>query len=137
MMCVNTAFSFGVQHTVIGLHPCRITIHIQRATTISHVNRVTSNNSFSNEGGQISLNSLRGSGALAQLADTVVGVERNQQDEETKNVVHFRLLKSRVTGETGSAGYASYSHKTGLLTACAAPQASSEQQSEIYDNDDF
>ena len=104
---------------------------------ISHVNRVTSNNSFSNEGGQISLNSLRGSGALAQLADTVVGVERNQQDEETKNVVHFRLLKSRVTGETGSAGYASYSHKTGLLTACAAPQASSEQQSEIYDNDDF
>ena len=104
---------------------------------ISHVNRVTSNNSFSNEGGQISLNSLRGSGALAQLADTVVGVERNQQDEENKNVVHFRLLKSRVTGETGSAGYASYSHKTGLLTACAAPQASSEQQSEIYDNDDF
>lgn len=105
---------------------------------ISHVNRVTSNNSFANEGGQISLNSLRGSGALAQLADTVIGVERDQQDEETKNVVHFRLLKSRVTGETGSAGYAKYSHKTGLLTACDKPVSESgEEQSSIYDNDDF
>ncbi len=105
---------------------------------ISHVNRVTSNNSFANEGGQISLNSLRGSGALAQLADTVIGVERDQQDEDTKNVVHFRLLKSRVTGETGSAGYAKYSHTTGLLTACDKPVSESvDEQSSIYDNDDF
>lgn len=82
---------------------------------ISHVNRVTSQGGFANEGGQISLNSLRGSGSLAQLSDTVIGVERDQQDEEHKNLVHFRLLKSRVTGETGSAGYAMYDTKTGLL----------------------
>ena len=106
---------------------------------ISHVNRVTSNNSFSNEGGQISLNSLRGSGALAQLADTVIGVERNQQDEDTKNIVHFRLLKSRVTGETGSAGWAKYNHKTGLLSACEAPQKAEDTTPTIYDdeNEDF
>ena len=31
------------------------------------------------EGGQVSLSQLRGSGAIAQLADMVIGLERNQQ----------------------------------------------------------
>lgn len=101
---------------------------------ISHVNRVTSQGGFSNEGGQISLNSLRGSGALAQLADTVIGIERNQQDEETKNLVHFRLLKSRVTGETGSAGWAAYCGTSGLLKPCDAPNKSDEVDSSIFDD---
>ena len=101
---------------------------------ISHVNRVTSQGGFSNEGGQISLNSLRGSGALAQLADTVIGVERNQQDEDTKNIVHFRLLKSRVTGETGSSGYAAYNHETGLLTACEPPNKTDDNAESIFDD---
>lgn len=107
---------------------------------ISHVNRVTSSGGFSNEGGQISLNSLRGSGALAQLADTVIGVERDQQDEECKNLAHFRLLKSRVTGETGSAGWAAYNSVTGLLDPSEGPQrdeGDGHLQADFGDNDDL
>ena len=98
---------------------------------ISHVNRVTSSGGFSNEGGQIGLNSLRGSGALAQLSDTVIGVERDQQDEEYKNMVHFRLLKSRVTGETGSAGWATYDHATGLLQASDGPDRDGDAHTQV------
>ena len=106
---------------------------------ISHVNRVTSSGGFSNEGGQISLNSLRGSGALAQLADTVIGVERDQQDEEHKNLVHFRLLKSRVTGETGSAGWAAYNTTTGLLDPSSGPEPQGDEHTQVDfgDNDDL
>lgn len=106
---------------------------------ISHVNRVTSSGGFSNEGGQISLNSLRGSGALAQLADTVIGVERDQQDEECKNLVHFRLLKSRVTGETGSAGWAAYNPTTGLLDPSTGPEPEGDRHTQVDfgDNDDL
>lgn len=98
---------------------------------ISHVNRQTSTNAFSNEGGQISLNSLRGSGALAQLSDTVIGVERNQQDEDNKNLVHFRLLKSRVTGETGSAGWAAYNPLTGLLEHSPGPEPEGDAHMQV------
>lgn len=106
---------------------------------ISHVNRVTSSGGFSNEGGHISLNSLRGSGALAQLADTVIGVERDQQDEECKNLVHFRLLKSRVTGETGSAGWAAYNPTTGLLDPSTGPEPEGDRHTQVDfgDNDDL
>jgi twinkle protein len=106
---------------------------------ISHVNRVTSSGGFSNEGGQISLNSLRGSGALAQLSDTVIGVERDQQDEEYKNLIHFRLLKSRVTGETGSAGWATYNSITGLLEPSDGPEREGDGHTQVDfgDNDDL
>jgi len=55
------------------------------------------------EGGQISLNDMRGSGALYQLADTVLGLERNQQhdDQQFANTIGVRLLKDRFDGNTG------------------------------------
>lgn len=68
------------------------------------------------EGAQTSLAQLRGSHAIAQLADLVVGVERNQQDERFKNVNTLRVLKNRWTGETGVAGWLTYDQETGRLT---------------------
>ena len=61
------------------------------------------------EGGTVSLSQLRGSGAIGQLADTVLGLERNQQAEgDKKNIVRVRVLKCRWTGETGIGGYLYY-----------------------------
>lgn len=58
------------------------------------------------EGGSISLEDLRGSQAIAQLSDTIIALERNQQAESDvkKNLVQMRVLKCRQTGDTGIGG---------------------------------
>lgn len=66
------------------------------------------------EGGQVSLSQLRGSGAIAQLADMVIGLERNQQGD-TPNILTIRVLKNRFSGDTGVSGYLSYDTETGRL----------------------
>lgn len=66
------------------------------------------------EGGQVSLAQLRGSGAIAQLADMVIGLERNQQGDNP-NVLTIRILKNRFSGETGVSGYLYYNQETGRL----------------------
>jgi twinkle protein len=68
------------------------------------------------EGAQTSLAQLRGSHAIGQLSDIVVGLERNQQDEEEPNVTTLRVLKNRFSGETGCANKVYYSKQTGRLT---------------------
>jgi twinkle protein len=67
-------------------------------------------------GAETSLSQLRGSHAIAQLSDIVIGVERNQQDEKLKNYTRIRVLKNRFTGETGVAGFLRYERETGRLS---------------------
>jgi twinkle protein len=67
------------------------------------------------EGGKTSLNQLRGSRAIGQLSDTVIGVERNQQDEARKHISTLRVLKCRWNGQTGTAGEIVYDPVTGRL----------------------
>ncbi|KPA96915.1 DnaB-like helicase C-terminal domain-containing protein [Pseudomonas asplenii] len=66
------------------------------------------------EGRQVSITDLRGSGALRQLSDTIIALERNQQGDQP-NVVTIRVLKCRFTGDTGIAGYLIYNKETGWL----------------------
>lgn len=56
-----------------------------------------------NEGGQISLNDLRGSASIEQLSFNVLAAERDQQDPKKKAYALLRSLKCRITGETGEA----------------------------------
>lgn len=89
---------------------------------ISHLKRVEG--TPAEEGGAISLSHLRGSQGLAQLSDGVWALERNQQDdnENKKNTVRIRVLKSRHTGETGIAGYLRYDKETDRLESTTAPK---------------
>ena len=66
-------------------------------------------------GGSVQLNQLRGSGAIAQLADIVIGAERNQQDKKNKNITTLRCLKARLTGDTGITDYLEYIPHTGRI----------------------
>lgn len=68
------------------------------------------------EGAQTSLAQLRGSAAIAQLADAVIGLERNQQDPANANRTSLRVLKNRYTGETGPACGLLYDDETGRLS---------------------
>lgn len=68
------------------------------------------------EGAATSLAQLRGSAAIAQLSDMVVGLERNQQDKDNPNLTTVRILKNRWSGETGVACHLEYSKETGRMT---------------------
>lgn len=81
------------------------------------------------EGQATSLSQLRGSAAIGQLSDQVIGCERNQQDPENANVTVLRILKNRWSGETGVACLLSWQRETGRMTEMALT-------ADIYDKDD-
>mgnify|MGYP000290653145 FL=1 len=76
-----------------------------RLICICHLKRGDGKKS-AEEGGSISLEDLRGSQAIAQLSDTIIALERNQQADSDvkKNLVQIRVLKCRQTGDTGIGG---------------------------------
>ena len=88
---------------------------------VSHLKR--SSGQAHEDGGKISLSELRGSQAIAQLSDIVIGMERDQQheNEEIRNTTTVRVLKNRYTGETGPACWLSYDRSTGRLSEVANP----------------
>jgi twinkle protein len=92
-----------VEQTGVGLH------------LVSHLRR--QNRSPHEEGGQVHLGDLRGSQAIAQLSDWVVGVERNQQEPDLfdRNMCTLRVLKNRPFGDTGEACQVWYDRATGRL----------------------
>ncbi|WP_316172995.1 DnaB-like helicase C-terminal domain-containing protein [Bradyrhizobium sp. SZCCHNRI2049] len=71
------------------------------------------------EGAHTSLSQLRGSHAIAQLSDIVIGLERNQQGDNP-NETFLRVLKNRFSGETGPAGSLQYNQLTGRLSEVEA-----------------
>ena len=95
------------------------------------------------EGRPVTATDLRGSGGLRQLSDTIIAVERNQQGAHP-NLIRFRLLKCRFTGETGIAGYMEYDKETGRLVAKPkgwAPKSSKDNDGESdwkgHEEEDF
>jgi twinkle protein len=68
-----------------------------------------------NDGGKVSLTDLRGSGALEQLSDSVIALERDQMNEQDKDKVSVKLLKNRITGEIGYQDVLYYMRDTGRL----------------------
>lgn len=83
------------------------------------------------EGAQVSLSQLRGSGAIAQLSDMVIGLERNQQGDNP-NVLTLRVLKNRFCGLTGVSGHLYYDQETGRLSDYEAdPECPFEDEPEF------
>lgn len=99
-----------VQETGIGLF------------LVSHLKR-PNNSKGHEEGAQISLADLRGSAAIAQLSDMVIGLERDQQheDPQIRNTTTVRVLKNRFVGLTGACCYLHYDATTGRMTETASP----------------
>ncbi len=96
-----TALRSLVQETGVGMI---IVSHLKRPEGKGH-----------EEGAQTSLAQLRGSAAIGQLSDIVLGLERDQQDAEKKNITTVRVLKNRFTGETGVATHLRYVPETARL----------------------
>jgi twinkle protein len=84
---------------------------------VSHLRRPSGDRGHE-QGAETTLAQLRGSHAIAQLSDVVIGAERNQQhdDSDMRDVTLLRVLKNRVSGETGPTTALRYSRDTGRLT---------------------
>lgn len=62
---------------------------------ISHLSNPNSGGTQWEEGRKVNRSALRGSGALAQLSDNIIGIEGNLTQEDTKTLRTIRLLKTR------------------------------------------
>ena len=69
------------------------------------------------EGDRITLQDLRGSGALASVPNTVVALERDRQNPDPikANTTLVRVLKNRLTGRAGVATAIYYDRSTGRM----------------------
>ena len=73
---------------------------------------------------------LRGSAAIAQLSDMVIGLERDQQnqDAQVRNTTTVRILKNRYAGLTGAACYLYYDKDTGRMIETTCPVNDDNQE---------
>lgn len=81
---------------------------------ISHLKRPSGDKGHE-DGAQTSLAQLRGSAAIGQLSDIVIGLERNQQDTDNANTSQVRVLKNRWSGDTGLCSALEYNKDTGRM----------------------
>jgi len=96
---------------------------------VSHLRRIDGNRGHEN-GIEVNLSHMRGSQSIAQLSDSVISLERNQQAEDPieASTTRVRVLKSRYTGDTGIATHLFYDKDTGRLSEIAMEE---EDQNEI------
>ena len=82
---------------------------------VSHLRRTQSDQNHE-EGARVTLGQLRGSAAIAQLSDTVIALERDQQNPDKQNSTTVRVLKNRHSGEVGVANELIYDLRTCTFT---------------------
>ena len=101
---IMTRLRMLVQETGISLF---VVSHLKRPDKVGH-----------EEGAAVSLAQLRGSGAIGQLSDIVIGLERNGQavDLIDRHTTKVRILKNRFSGLTGPACSLLYDQVTGRMT---------------------
>jgi twinkle protein len=83
---------------------------------VSHLKRPQGNQGHE-DGGSVSLSQLRGSGAIAQLSDAVITLERNSmaENEDERHLTKIAVAKNRYNGETGPACKLQYNGYTGRM----------------------
>ena len=79
---------------------------------VSHLRRASNDKHAHEEGGRVSLSSLRGSHSIAQISDQVVALEVDQQSGVERKPTTVRVLKNRYSGEVGIACTLSYDLST-------------------------
>ncbi len=103
---------------------------------VSHLKRPSGDKGHE-DGAQTSLAQLRGSGAIGQLSDIVIGCERDQQSPTEANMTTLRILKNRWTGETGLASVLSYDGSTGRMTEMSFDMGEEAGASDPFSNVDM
>ena len=82
---------------------------------VSHLRRSGGDKNHE-EGARVTLGQLRGSAAIAQLSDSCIALERDQQSNDQNSATTVRVLKNRYSGETGIACTLTYDINTCRFT---------------------
>jgi twinkle protein len=92
-------------------------IAVRTGVHVDIVSQLKKSDKAYEEGDRITLQDLRGSGALASVPNTVIALERDRQntDEKIANTTLVRVLKNRLTGRAGIASTLYYDHVSGRL----------------------
>lgn len=92
-------------------------ISVRTGVHIDIVSQLKKTDKAYEEGDRITLQDLRGSGALSSVPNTVIALERDRQntDPRVANTTLVRVLKNRLTGKSGIAIALFYDWKTGRL----------------------
>jgi len=77
--------------------------------------RKTNEAKGANNGAEINLQGLKGSGEIAGIADVCLALEGDQQSVDNGNMRTVRVLKNRPTGTVGYGGKLEYNPATGRL----------------------
>ena len=101
---------------------------------VSHLRRPQGDKDF-NDGREVSLGHLRGSASIAQLSDSVIALERDQQasDERLAHTLKVRILKNRYCGTLGVACHLFYDKNTGRLKQVDNPFLDGADTDAIYE----
>jgi len=83
---------------------------------VSHLRRASNDKHSAEEGGRVSLSSLRGSHSIAQISDSVIALEVDQQADTVRKPTTVRVLKNRYSGEVGVACELTYDLSTCRFT---------------------
>lgn len=94
---------------------------------VSHLKRPDGNKGHE-EGQRTSLSQLRGSASIGQLGDIVIGLERDLQDADSKDITTVRCLKNRFSGVTGVCCNLKYDSVTGRMSEAAELFGEEEEQ---------
>jgi len=88
---------------------------------VSHLKRPSTSNKGHEDGESVSLSQLRGSGAIAQLSDAVITLERNAMspDPNVRHTTKVAVAKNRYNGLTGPACSLRYDMNTGRMIEVA------------------
>jgi len=79
---------------------------------VSHLRRGGSDSKSAEEGGRVSLASLRGSHSVSQISDSVITLEADSQKRDDGGNTTLRVLKNRYSGLVGVASMLSYNNET-------------------------
>lgn len=102
---------------------------------VCHLRRT--NGKPAENGGEITLQDLRGTQAIAQLSKVVVAMERDQQAEgDAALLTTIRLLKNRITGITGPIVKLLYDRKTGRFAEVPLSFGDKDAAGDEFDKDD-
>ena len=99
---------------------------------VSHLRRIDGNKGHEN-GIETGLSHLRGSQSIAQLSDSVISLERNQQSDDPveSSTTRIRVLKSRYTGDVGVASHLLFDNETGRLAEIETDDVSNNSEEEV------
>jgi twinkle protein len=86
---------------------------------VSHLRKVQSGKTAFEEGQLPSLDDIKGSGSIKQISFDIIAFARNMTaaDENERNHIKMRVLKSRYTGLTGDCNGLQYDYETGRMFA--------------------